>query len=135
MRDTNKAVCTFLHRRHAPSSGCRWGVETAVHRSALCRWRRDCCEQAVLQDLCRSLLACSQEHEAPFTDSIASDWCMLQDLGKALGMQCVVFNCGEHLDYHFMAKFLSGGLAVLILGLQAASVTSLIMGLASAAVH
>eukprot|EP00891_Asterochloris_glomerata_P001497 jgi/Astpho2/1497/e_gw1.00026.129.1_t len=31
-----------------------------------------------------------------------------KDLGKALGMQCVVFNCGEHLDYHFMAKFLAG---------------------------
>ena len=45
---------------------------------------------------------------------------MLQDLGKALGMQCVVFNCGEHLDYHFMAKFLSGALALLVLGVQAA---------------
>ena len=53
---------------------------------------------------------------------------MLQDLGKALGMQCVVFNCGEHLDYHFMAKFLSGGLAMLVLGVQAASTTCLERG-------
>lgn len=84
------------------------GDATALYCSALCCWCRDCFEKAVLQDLCKSVLACRQRTWDPFTDSIALDWCMLQDLGKALGMQCVVFNCGEHLDYHFMAKFLAG---------------------------
>lgn len=31
-----------------------------------------------------------------------------QDLGKALGVNCVVFNCGERLDYRFMGKFFAG---------------------------
>ena len=32
----------------------------------------------------------------------------LQDLGKALGVNCVVFNCGENLDFKFMGKFFAG---------------------------
>ena len=32
----------------------------------------------------------------------------IQDLGKALGVNCVVFNCGENLDYRFMGKFFAG---------------------------
>lgn len=35
----------------------------------------------------------------------------VKDLAKALGLQCVVFNCGETLDYKFMAKFFSGRVA------------------------
>ncbi|KAJ9531588.1 hypothetical protein QJQ45_014947, partial [Haematococcus lacustris] len=31
-----------------------------------------------------------------------------KDLGKALGINCVVFNCGENLDFKFMGKFFSG---------------------------
>ena len=33
---------------------------------------------------------------------------LVQDLGKALGVQCIVFNGGDNLDYKFMAKFFSG---------------------------
>jgi dynein heavy chain, axonemal len=32
----------------------------------------------------------------------------MQDLGKALGMQTIVFNCGDALDATFIASFLAG---------------------------
>ena len=31
-----------------------------------------------------------------------------QDLGKAVGMRTVVFNCGQHIDRRFMARFFAG---------------------------
>ena len=32
----------------------------------------------------------------------------MQDLGRTVGMRTIVFNCGAHLDHHFMTKFFCG---------------------------
>lgn len=32
----------------------------------------------------------------------------LKDLAKAMGMQCLVFNCGDSLDFRFMSRFFAG---------------------------
>ena len=36
-----------------------------------------------------------------------------KDLGKALGVNCVVFNCGDNLDYKFMGRNLGGSVGVM----------------------
>lgn len=43
-----------------------------------------------------------------WVDRLIGGMCCKQDLGKALGVNCVVFNCGERLDYRFMGKFFAG---------------------------
>lgn len=57
-----------------------------------------------------------QAHVGLTLDDAQSLWCLfsaansaLQDLAKALGINCVVFNCGENLDFKFMGKFFAGG--------------------------
>ncbi len=33
---------------------------------------------------------------------------VVKDLAKAMGMQCLVFNCGDSLDFRFMSRFFAG---------------------------
>ena len=51
----------------------------------------------------------SSGHELePHIVAYACSSVCMQELGKAMGTQTIVFNCGEALDPTFMASFLSG---------------------------